>query len=415
MRFTWLILALCFGTALTFGQAPKAEKFANKADQEFNKGNIGKSIVLYDKAIALDSLNKDYYYYRGLALKASGNFISAANDYETFLLARSVHPTAYYELAHIYLNNGQDYQALTTINHHIKQNGADYTSLRLKAEALLLNDAFEEADLTIDQALEKNKQDENAFILRAHIALNKNDFHAAKRDLTDTKTLFGSSQHLNIMEGYYLLKTGKIDKAIRKIKMSIYPKHQPFDAKAYHFLSNAYHAAGKLDSAIWAADQAIERLENANYFFDRGCYKAENGDRDGGASDFSTAIQIDRYSVGAYNNRTFYVWFPTEQYSKAVEDLSKIILIDSTNAFAYNNRSYAYFKLANFEQAFIDAFKSVELEDKNPYVYKNLALMYHAIQEDEEAKEMASGALKLNYPVETDLEFKALLQKLGLL
>ena len=41
--------------------------------------------------------------------------------------------------------------------------------------------------------------------------------------------------------------------------------------------------------------------------------------------------------------------------------------------------------------------------------------MYHAIQEDEEAKEMASGALKLNYPVETDLEFKALLQKLGLL
>ena len=84
------------------------------------------------------------------------------------------------------------------------------------------------------------------------------------------------------------------------------------------------------------------------------------------------------------------------------------------NAYAYNNRAYAYRGLNQYERAFLDAFHSMELVPRNPYVYKNIALFYDDFDDKEGAKENILKALQLNFPVETDPEFEALLKSYGL-
>lgn len=85
------------------------------------------------------------------------------------------------------------------------------------------------------------------------------------------------------------------------------------------------------------------------------------------------------------------------QYEKALKNLNIAIQLDTTNAYAFNNRALVYLKLSDFEKARIDVNKSIQLDNRNPYAYKHSAMIYIELKEFEKACIELSTADELGY------------------
>lgn len=64
-----------------------------------------------------------------------------------------------------------------------------------------------------------------------------------------------------------------------------------------------------------------------------------------------------------------------ENYEEAIFALNFAINLDSTDAYAFNNRALAYLKINNFKNAELDVLKSIKLNPNNPYAFKTNALL----------------------------------------
>lgn len=73
------------------------------------------------------------------------------------------------------------------------------------------------------------------------------------------------------------------------------------------------------------------------------------------------------------------------KYKKSLKSLTKAILLDPNNAWAYNNRALSYLKLNKTDLARMDVDQSIRMDEKNPYAYKNSALIYISKQDYDSA------------------------------
>jgi tetratricopeptide (TPR) repeat protein len=417
----WLSFILLFFLIIPNGNAQDkkavklAEKYAKKGEKSIKKNDFETSLEWYTLAIN-ENPNIDAYYMRkGWVNSVLKNDSAAIADFTTGIKRNSTTTQCYLYRGLVYKNIGLYQAAYDDYSNHANIHGETRQTLECKVEALLFLKAYNQVIPYLDQLITKVPKISYKYTQRALCLIETNQLEAAEMDLNmvtnKTNQLFIPYYHV---EGLLYLRKKEFKNSIDAFnKLLATTDGRLYGPDSYWYLSNAYHGNGQLDSAIIQINKAISLRENPEYFMDRANYYAEIGELDLAQEDYSKTIALDSTRTGAYNNRTFYVWFPRKEYQKAVEDLSKIIAIDPNNAYAYSNRSYAYLGLKDFEHAFIDAFKSVEMEDRNPYVYKNLALMYYAIGEEEEATNAAKGALNWGYPVDTDPEFQEVLKALG--
>ncbi len=90
------------------------------------------------------------------------------------------------------------------------------------------------------------------------------------------------------------------------------------------------------------------------------------------APDFSTAY----YERGIVNGRL-------NKFDKAVEDFSRVIVLDPHDVFAYNNRGLARARgLQQYNQAISDFTKAVELDPQFAEAYDNRAIAYQKADDD---------------------------------
>lgn len=409
----WFVFLSAFsGFTQTDKAIDNSLKYAKLGAKSFDKGQFDKSVDFYTIAIESYPQNEFNYYYRGLSYKKMHEYDRAFADFDRAILFNTQSKDSYWERGLLNFQFGRYQKALADFERHADLNDKPYNVQLQIAKTLIVLELYQEALDMLNALIIEKPTISRAYIYRAEVHLIMRAFDRSWNDIKKSIDLGDSTTERFMVEGkYYLTATQNGKKALIPLEKAV--QLDSNSSEIHHLLSNAHHLNNNDVKAIAEATKALTIKPQAEYYYDRGCYWIEEQNTKQAMDDFTQAIALDSTYTPAYNNRTFYGWFPQKKYDLAVKDLSTVINMDSANAYAYSNRSYAYYGLGQFERAFLDAFKSVELEPKNPYVYKNLALLYHAISEDEEAKNAAMGALNWGFPVDTDPEFKALLELLG--
>ncbi len=410
-----IFLSIPFVNAQGKKTVKRAEKYAKKGNKATVKKDYETSLTWFTLAAEENPKIDHYIYQKGSTNMTLGNDSAAIADFTLGIENAPNKTQCYLNRGFIYNRNGEFKKAYKDAVAHSKIHGESKQSLEVKIGATFALKQFAKAIPFYDKIIELDPKESAHYYQRALCFIETENLEKAEQDLKAAKNLKSWSHWTNnYVEGLYYLRKKEFQKSIAAFKSTLSDirlyKHNP---NTYWYFSNAYHGNGQLDSAIIQINKAISHQEKPEYFLDRANYYAELGDLDKALLDYSKTIELDSTITGAYNNRTFYIWFTQKEYQNAVQDLTQVINLDPENAFAYSNRSYAYYGLKDFEHSFIDAFKSVELEHRNPYVYKNLALMYFAIGEEGEAKNAVEGALNWGFPVDSDPEFQELLVKLG--
>ncbi|MFT5822012.1 MAG: tetratricopeptide (TPR) repeat protein [Crocinitomix sp.] len=394
----------------------EGEKYAEKAKKAFEKDDFEKALQFYTEAINANPLEENYYLNRGITYEYLSNETAAIEDYTKGIELNPEHSLCYIERSHALLILDDFHEAYNDAMMHSKIHGENDESLSRKKLTLLKLKEYEKAIPVISKIIENDIEDPHLYLQRAKCYIETANFNAANADINKAIALGNDNGYdFYDIQGLYYLRKNEPRKSIdayNKILIETYA-YTPLP-ESYYNCSNAFYALGKLDSALIQMNKALVKGSKPEYYLDRGSYLAEMGDLDNALLDFNKAIELAPKLGAAYNNRAFYIWLPQSDYQKAVKDLTQVINFDPDNAYAYSNRSSAYLGLKDYENAFIDAFKSVELEPKNPYVYRTLALLYSAIDEKDEAKNAAQGALSWGLPTEGDPVFQNLMISLGL-
>ncbi len=421
-KFSQTIILLCCLLASfdqSFAQTDIAEKralkAAKKAEKSFVKGNFIKSILFYSDALEL-APNVGYLYHdRGMAYKANEQPYKAIADFTQVIQSMPNDDESLWQRGKLYLSINQHDRARKDFESYLLSHPDKAQAYAFIAEAYEGKRNYSSGLKVIQKALELEPRSSDYHLHYAKLLLDTDQDEMAKTILFSQTAIDTSSAYYQLIHGYFLLETNDPENAIIQVEKSLQRlKDQEQRAFASYLLANANQLIQNNEMAENHFSQAIDLDREALYYFTRGCFYAENADTAKALLDFNRAINLDKSYTGAYNNRTFYIWFPQKKYEQALADMTRIIEIDSMNAYAYNNRAYAYRGLNQYERAFLDAFHSMELVPRNPYVYKNIALFYDDFDDKEGAKENILKALQLNFPVETDPEFEALLKSYGL-
>lgn len=396
-------------------QEKQALRSAKKAEKSFVKGKFEKCIILYSDAIDLAPHIVHLYHDRGMAYKANDQPYKAIADFTKIIQKLPNDEESLWQRGQLYLNLNLHTRALEDFDSYLITHPDKAKAYFYKTQALEGLRKNEAAEISIKKAIKLEPRNSLFQLYYAKLLIDKRDFKGAEKILNDPLKTDSTLAYHHLVSGYLLLEKNELSKAKDAINKSL----QISTADTYKAFSNFLLASISLmeqnnSTAETYFNRAIELDPEALYYFARGSYYAEINDTAAALRDFNQTIQLDPNYTGAYNNRTFYIWFPQQKFENALADMNKIIALDSMNAFAYNNRAYAYRGLDRYELAYLDAFHSMELVPRNPYTYKNIALFYDDFNDQEGAKENILKALQLNFPVDSDPEFKALLKKYGL-
>lgn len=117
--------------------------------------------------------------------------------------------------------------------------------------------------------IESNRQytEEEIKRVRRSVAKNYENDRELREELNEAKA------HTLLLEGNFLVFSGKPDEGIEKIKE--YLKHHPANAKAISWLGMGYKRLEELEKAIECARKAIElKPENWVYHYNLACYQS---------------------------------------------------------------------------------------------------------------------------------------------
>jgi tetratricopeptide (TPR) repeat protein len=152
-------------------------------------------------------------------------------------------------------------------------------------------------------------------------------------------------------------------------------KRDKNNASAFQKRAAALALAGKLDDAIFDANEAIHLAfgDPANWNQLGNLHLAKK-DYDRAVQNLTRAIKLNPYSAAFFSNRG-YAWIGKKQYGKAIADLDEAIFLEPKLAYAHNNRGLARFLNKDHEEALKDFAEAEKLDPDNAALYKNLAWM----------------------------------------
>lgn len=187
-----------------------------------------------------------------------------------------------------------------------------------------------------------------------------------------------------------------------------------YNASHYFKNGSAKYQLENYKSAVEDLDQAIE-LENDYidaYYVRALCYSSLKK-YDKAVNDFNMVIELNPDYKDAYINRGFYILEKRGDFEGAISDYNKYLELnkDGDNAFAYNNRGYAKYKLNDFDGAMKDIQESIQANPENSLVYKNRALIYLSIDSINLACKDLELANKLGFTEEYGSEVIDLISK----
>jgi tetratricopeptide (TPR) repeat protein len=129
---------------------------------------------------------------------------------------------------------------------------------------------------------------------------------------------------------------------------------KPDYATIYQTRALIYLDLQRYKEALADADSFLKYSKEANAFYIRGSAYARLGENERALPDFNNAILLDSNHHKVYNIRAAVLMNYSKNYSQALHDLNKAILL-SADASYYLNRSICYYHLNDLEKAKADA------------------------------------------------------------
>jgi tetratricopeptide (TPR) repeat protein len=181
-----------------------------------------------------------------------------------------------------------------------------------------------------------------------------------------------------------------------------------------HYFKNgsAKYSLKDFKGAIKDLDRAIELQKDyaAAYYVRAICY-GELGEANKANIDFSKVLELNPNYKEVFVNRAYYVKAQNNDFEGAINDYNRFIELNAegNNAFAFNNRGFANYKLGNHSQALEDINSSIRIDPKNSYAFKNKALILIALDSLDNACSNLNKAIELGYNTEYDDEVQKLM------
>lgn len=258
--------------------------------------------------------------------------------------------------------------------------------------------AFQE----LEQAIELNPLNSDAFLIRGVLFMETAQYENAKNDFSRYLSSFPDDYAVLQKRGEVNYLIGDFDSAISDLKEVILVN--PFNQDAHLFLGYSYYETEEWESAIEEYSQILElEPNNEDALIGRGRVYFELGMLDKSLIDLDNAIQISPNNPDAYYHRgRTYILQINSPYilqinsQRAIEDFIRVTQLASDYSKAYYQLAGIYgILLGDFDQSFTYLDKFLSLEPEHAGAFFMIAGMYDAMGEKEKAIANYEKALSL--------------------
>jgi WD40 repeat protein len=135
--------------------------------------------------------------------------------------------------------------------------------------------------------------------------------------------------------------------------------------------------------------------QDAEFYFQSGLDKLNQGNLDGAISDFNQAIQLNPDDGVAYYNRGV-TYFEKGDLDRAISDFDRAIQLKPNLAEAYYNRGYIYHENGDLDRAISDYDRFIQLRPDYDWVYVNRGIAYYDKGDLDRAISDFDQAIQLN-------------------
>ncbi len=161
----------------------------------------------------------------------------------------------------------------------------------------------------------------------------------------------------------------------------------PGNVRALEKRVNIYYQMNEIKEASKHVNEAIiEFPDESELYYLRGLINISRKKYYKAINDFNRIFELEQpvefYKV--YLNRAV-ANTNLQEYELAIEDLTKSIELNSTNASAYHSRGMVYYELKDYELAVNDFRQAIDLSHDNPVTFFNLGMSYYRLEEKERA------------------------------
>jgi len=181
------------------------------------------------------------------------------------------------------------------------------------------------------------------------------------------------------------LEKSNFSEALRKVENALVLS--PGTVMALEKRVNIYYQMNEIKEASKCVNEAIiEFPAESELYYLRGLINISRKKYYKAINDFNKIFEleqpVDFYKV--YLNRAV-ANTNLQEYELAIEDLTKSIELNSTNASAYHSRGMVYYELKDYNLAVNDFKQAINLSHDNPVTFFNLGMSYYRLEDKESA------------------------------
>lgn len=390
-----LLLVLVFFSLFSGAQTTK-EEFVQLGLKQHNNKNYDQAIMLYTKALELDSSYFTAYINRGNSYFEKTEYSKALADANSALLLNSTNAVPYNNRGLVYKFQGKFDEAVMEYNKAISLNKTYFEAYVNKVRALLAAKKQDEAKETVDYlkkeiskvpdtyivafiyyalindtpnalkeldvAVNVDPRDETALDHRARYKEEINDDKGAVADFSkliymnpgEAKYYYGRSSANYDLKNYEAV----IDDCRRVLTIDVNYY------SAYTMLGDVYDAYGDQEKAVYNYEKAISIRPNQEYAYNElGKIYYAKQDYKNAVSVFNRILEKNPNTVSSLEYRAD-CNFKLLDYTKSIEDYTKLISLNPEKYENYMNRANAELAAGRKTDACIDMKKGAKLVKK---------------------------------------------------
>lgn len=301
-----------------------------RAIEYFNEQNYKGAVDLLKKAIKLDPDNHIFYSNRAAAYMALEQYDKALADAEDCIRLQPKWAKGYSRKGAALFRMDKLAGARDAFEKGLELDRDNPTYVRCTKQELQL----------VMDAIAQRKEESLEFKERAIEAFNVQNFKRAEQHLTSAIDLDPENHVFYSNRAAAYMAMEKFDKALKDANECV--KLQPTWAKGYSRQAAAFLSMGDLPAAREACMRGLD-LEPDNSQVKEELRRVE----------IAESLALKDSATEA---------FKSQDYEKAVEDLTQAIVLDATNQVFFSNRSVAYTAMQLYEKALEDADECVRLQ-----------------------------------------------------
>ncbi len=311
-------------------------------------------LIVIIAVIAIGAYNhwfsSDAYEKQGDELFKKGKYDEALVAYTKAIEKNPKNPDLYFQRASVYefksillksiLDEDESVESAVLSDYGMAINAAprDVRTYLRRAEFCIEKKKYEWALADINKAFEIVPESAKAYSLRGRVRNAQGDYGSAIADFTQA-ILFGSNDSYS-----------KLDDRLRR-------------GDAYRDAGDYTQALVDYTDVINRDEKKVLKFDKARAYFGRGYIYYHQKDIVSAIENYTKAIEFENSDAGAYNNRGI-CYEAQGNDAQAVADYTKAIELRPNDALYYKNRGKARRRLGNTAQADADLAKAEELRQK---------------------------------------------------